>query len=158
MAAQYAYVMKGMTKTFPGAPKPVLNNINLQFYQGAKIGIVGPNGAGKSTLLAVASGDLVPAEGRVRLPEVPVLSEHLSRVLPARVLQDVLAADLPLPSQEGFVRQILGWREFVRHVHEATDGLRRVGERVDEAEAVALELEGPGFPAQPVHGHLGQGK
>jgi hypothetical protein len=30
--AQYAYVMKGMTKTFPGAQKPVLNNINLQFY------------------------------------------------------------------------------------------------------------------------------
>lgn len=33
MAAQYAYVMKGMTKTFPGAQKPVLNNISLQFYQ-----------------------------------------------------------------------------------------------------------------------------
>ena len=56
MAAQYAYVMKNMTKTFPGAPKPVLNNINLQFYQGAKIGIVGPNGAGKSTLMKIMAG------------------------------------------------------------------------------------------------------
>ena len=56
MAAQYAYVMKGMTKTFPGAQKPVLNNINLQFYQGAKIGIVGPNGAGKSTLMKIMGG------------------------------------------------------------------------------------------------------
>ena len=56
MAAQYAYVMKGMTKTFPGAQKPVLNNINLQFYQGAKIGIVGPNGAGKSTLIKIMAG------------------------------------------------------------------------------------------------------
>ena len=56
MAAQYAYVMKGMTKTFPGASKPVLNNINLQFYQGAKIGIVGPNGAGKSTLMKIMAG------------------------------------------------------------------------------------------------------
>ncbi len=56
MAAQYAYVMKDMTKTFPGAPKPVLNNINLQFYQGAKIGIVGPNGAGKSTLMKIMAG------------------------------------------------------------------------------------------------------
>ncbi len=56
MAAQYAYVMKGMTKTFPGAPKPVLANINLQFYQGAKIGIVGPNGAGKSTLIKIMAG------------------------------------------------------------------------------------------------------
>ncbi|MCJ2186159.1 energy-dependent translational throttle protein EttA [Novosphingobium beihaiensis] len=56
MAAQYAYVMKGMTKTFPGAQKPVLSDINLQFYQGAKIGIVGPNGAGKSTLMKIMGG------------------------------------------------------------------------------------------------------
>ena len=56
MAAQYAYVMKGMTKSFPGAQKPVLSNINLQFYQGAKIGIVGPNGAGKSTLIKIMAG------------------------------------------------------------------------------------------------------
>ena len=56
MAAQYAYVMKNMTKTFTGAPKPVLSNINLQFYQGAKIGIVGPNGAGKSTLMKIMAG------------------------------------------------------------------------------------------------------
>ena len=56
MAAQYAYVMKDMTKTFPGANKPVLSNINLQFYQSAKIGIVGPNGAGKSTLIKIMAG------------------------------------------------------------------------------------------------------
>ncbi|MFM8542044.1 MAG: ATP-binding cassette domain-containing protein, partial [Chakrabartia sp.] len=56
MAAQYAFVMKGMTKSFPGAQKPVLSDINLQFYQGAKIGIVGPNGAGKSTLIKIMAG------------------------------------------------------------------------------------------------------
>ena len=56
MAAQYAFVMKDMTKTFPGAPKPVLSNISLQFYQGSKIGIVGPNGAGKSTLVKIMAG------------------------------------------------------------------------------------------------------
>jgi ATP-binding cassette ChvD family protein len=56
MAAQYAFVMKDMTKSFPGAQKPVLSNINLQFYHGAKIGIVGPNGAGKSTLMKIMAG------------------------------------------------------------------------------------------------------
>jgi ATP-binding cassette ChvD family protein len=56
MAAQYSFVMKGLTKTFPGAPKPVLNNIHLQFYQDAKIGIVGPNGSGKSTLMKIMAG------------------------------------------------------------------------------------------------------
>jgi ATP-binding cassette ChvD family protein len=56
MAAQYSYVMKNMTKTFPGAPKPVLNNINLQFYPDAKIAIIGPNGSGKSTLMKIMAG------------------------------------------------------------------------------------------------------
>jgi ATP-binding cassette ChvD family protein len=56
MAAQYSFVMKNLTKTFPGQPKPILNNINLQFYSDAKIAIIGPNGSGKSTLMKVMAG------------------------------------------------------------------------------------------------------
>ena len=56
MAAQYSFVMKGLTKTFPGAPKPILNGINLQFYSDAKIAIIGPNGSGKSTLMKIMAG------------------------------------------------------------------------------------------------------
>jgi energy-dependent translational throttle protein EttA len=56
MAAQYSFVMKGLTKTFPGAPKPILNNISLQFYPDAKIAIIGPNGSGKSTLMKIMAG------------------------------------------------------------------------------------------------------
>jgi len=48
--------MKGLTKTFPGAPKPVLNNIHLQFLPGTKIAIIGVNGAGKSTLMKIMAG------------------------------------------------------------------------------------------------------
>ncbi|MEB3188009.1 MAG: cryptochrome/photolyase family protein [bacterium] len=49
---------------------------------------------------------------------------NLHRLLPGRIIRDALALDLPLASREGFVRQVLGWREFVRHVHLATDGFR----------------------------------
>ncbi|MBA4772161.1 MAG: energy-dependent translational throttle protein EttA [Sphingomonas sp.] len=56
MAVQYTYVMKGLTKTFPGAAKPVLNNISLQFLPSAKIAIIGPNGSGKSTLMKIMGG------------------------------------------------------------------------------------------------------
>ena len=56
MAVQYTYVMKGLTKTFAGANKPVLNNIHLQFIPSAKIAIIGPNGAGKSTLMKIMAG------------------------------------------------------------------------------------------------------
>ncbi|WP_199554649.1 energy-dependent translational throttle protein EttA [Sandaracinobacteroides hominis] len=56
MAQQFSYVMKGLTKTFPGASKPILNNINLQFYPDAKIAIIGINGSGKSTLMKIMGG------------------------------------------------------------------------------------------------------
>jgi ATP-binding cassette ChvD family protein len=56
VAQQYSYVMKGLTKTFPGAPKPILNNIHLQFYPDAKIAIIGINGSGKSTLMKIMAG------------------------------------------------------------------------------------------------------
>lgn len=53
---QYTFVMQHMTKTWTGAPKPVLNDITLSFFPGAKIGVLGPNGAGKSTLLKIMAG------------------------------------------------------------------------------------------------------
>ncbi|AHE52686.1 energy-dependent translational throttle protein EttA [Sphingomonas sanxanigenens] len=56
MAVQYSFVMKGLTKTFPGANKPLFNNIHLQFLPGTKIAIIGVNGAGKSTLMKVMAG------------------------------------------------------------------------------------------------------
>ena len=49
---------------------------------------------------------------------------NIHRLLPAEIVDDVLGMDLPLPSKEGFIRQVLGWREFVHHVHLATDGFR----------------------------------
>jgi deoxyribodipyrimidine photolyase-related protein len=52
---------------------------------------------------------------------------NVCRLLPSRVIADVAGMTLPLASQEGFIRQILGWREFVRHVHLATDGFRNLG-------------------------------
>jgi deoxyribodipyrimidine photolyase-related protein len=51
---------------------------------------------------------------------------NLQRLRARDILQDVLDADIPLNSKEGFVRQLLGWREFVRHVHDATDGFRTI--------------------------------
>ena len=50
------FSMSGLTKTFSGAQTPVLNNIYLSFFYGAKIGILGLNGSGKSTLLKIIAG------------------------------------------------------------------------------------------------------
>ena len=50
------FSMSGLTKTFPGANTPVLKNIYLSFFYGAKIGILGLNGSGKSTVLKIIAG------------------------------------------------------------------------------------------------------
>ena len=54
-AYQYIYVMKGLSKTYPGG-REVLKDIWLSFLPGAKIGVLGPNGSGKSTLLKIMAG------------------------------------------------------------------------------------------------------
>jgi ATP-binding cassette ChvD family protein len=56
VAYQDAFVMKGLSKTYPGANKPCFKDITLSFLPGAKIAIIGPNGAGKSTLMKVIAG------------------------------------------------------------------------------------------------------
>ncbi|MDD9899703.1 MAG: energy-dependent translational throttle protein EttA [Alphaproteobacteria bacterium] len=93
-AYQYVYVMKDLSKAWPGGKK-VLENIYLSFLPGAKIGVLGPNGAGKSTLLKIMAGmegdyqgEAWAAEGaRVGyLPQEPQLDENLT------VLENVMEA------------------------------------------------------------------
>lgn len=78
------FSMSGVTKTFPGAQKPVLKNIWLSFFYGAKIGVLGLNGSGKSTLLKIIAGLDENYEGKIEfekqfkigyLPQEPELDE-----------------------------------------------------------------------------------
>ena len=54
-AYQYVYVMKDLTKAYPGG-REVFKGITLSFLPDAKIGVLGPNGAGKSTLMRIMAG------------------------------------------------------------------------------------------------------
>jgi ATP-binding cassette ChvD family protein len=54
-AWQYVYVMKDLTKSYPGG-REVFKGITLSFLPDAKIGVLGPNGAGKSTLMKIMAG------------------------------------------------------------------------------------------------------
>jgi len=54
--AQYVYTMRRVGKVVP--PKRViLKDISLNFFPGAKIGVLGLNGAGKSSLLRIMAGE-----------------------------------------------------------------------------------------------------
>lgn len=68
MDKRYIFTMKGVTKTYPPA-RTVLKDIWLQFYYGAKIGVIGTNGAGKSTLLKIMGGLMTEFDGEAFLGE-----------------------------------------------------------------------------------------
>ncbi|MGC9456515.1 MAG: energy-dependent translational throttle protein EttA [Halothiobacillaceae bacterium] len=53
--AQYIFTMNGVGKVVP-PKKYILKDIYLNFFPGAKIGVLGYNGAGKSTLLRIMAG------------------------------------------------------------------------------------------------------
>jgi len=85
-AYQYVYVMKGLSRTYPGG-REVLKGVTLSFLPGAKIGVIGVNGSGKSTLLKIMagldgdfSGEAWAAEGAKvgYLPQEPQLDPALS--------------------------------------------------------------------------------
>ena len=69
---------------------------------------------------------------------------NLGRLLAMDLIRDVAAVaerdGAPLSSCEGFIRQLLGWREFMRHLHEQTDGYRLLrGHIPDEPRRVIQE-------------------
>jgi ATP-binding cassette subfamily B protein len=49
-----------------------LNNINLEFPKGSRIGIIGPTGCGKSTMLDILMGMLEPTEGSIQIDDKPI--------------------------------------------------------------------------------------
>jgi len=55
--------MTNITFTYPGAPKPQLNNVSIQVSLASRVACVGENGAGKSTMIKLLTGELEPDEG-----------------------------------------------------------------------------------------------
>src|SRR5258706_9938384 len=70
--AQYVYTMRRVGKVVP-PKRTILKNISLNFFPGAKIGVLGLNGSGKSSLLKIMAGADDNYEGEViRMPGIRV--------------------------------------------------------------------------------------
>src|SRR3954462_9182365 len=70
--AQYVYTMRRVSKTVP-PQRTILKNISLNFFPGAKIGVLGLNGSGKSSLLRIMAGVDDSHDGEViRMPGIKV--------------------------------------------------------------------------------------
>lgn len=92
------YSMIGVSKYYDR--KPVLKDISLSYFYGAKIGVLGLNGAGKSTLLRIMAGvdktfngEIIPSKGYTvgYLEQEPELDESRSvREIVEQGVQDIV--------------------------------------------------------------------
>jgi ABC-type multidrug transport system ATPase subunit len=57
--------LRGVTKTWRGWPRPVLEDVDLELSPGTFAWVSGDNGAGKTTLLRIVCGLLAPDRGEV---------------------------------------------------------------------------------------------
>ena len=70
--AKYVYTMRRVSKMVP-PQRTILKNISLNFFPGAKIGVLGLNGSGKSSLLKIMAGVDEATDGEVvRMPGIHV--------------------------------------------------------------------------------------
>ena len=93
--AKYVYTMRRVSKKVP-PQRNILKNISLNFFPGAKIGVLGLNGSGKSTLLRIMAGEDDNYEGEViRMPGIRV--GHLPQepqLDPARTVRECVEEGL----------------------------------------------------------------
>jgi len=87
--------LNDVSYTYHGQSKPTLNNINIFFPKGKKIGIVGKSGSGKTTLIKLLISLIYPSKGELRIGEnlVDKSNAHLWKMNLAIISQDIFLMD-----------------------------------------------------------------
>ena len=92
---------KGLSKGFATSStasnsRPLFENVDVELFPGAKLGLLGANGSGKSTLLKLLSGTLQPDTGTVQRAEglrVAVFEQGRSALDPTVLLRKALSPE-----------------------------------------------------------------
>jgi len=140
--------MTGVTKTFQGANTPVLKNIYLSFFYGAKIGILGLNGSGKSTLLKIIAGIDKNYQGNVTfvqdysvglLEQEPKLDDSKTVL---EVVREGAAETVAILDEYNKINDMFGLEEVYSNPDKMEKLMNRQAELQDQIDAVnAWELD-----------------
>jgi osmoprotectant transport system ATP-binding protein len=121
--------MRGVTKQYPGAPHPSVNNVDLDISPGEFVVLIGPSGSGKTTLLKMINRIYEPTGGRIEIDGVDILSlkaSDLRRQIGYVIQQAGLFPHMKVAANIAVVPGLLKWDK------------NRIDERVREL----LELVG----------------
>ncbi len=142
------FSMSGVTKTFQSANTPVLKNIYLSFFYGAKIGILGLNGSGKSTLLKIIAGVDKNYQGDVvfsqdysvgYLEQEPQLDEEKTVI---EVVKEGAAETVAILDEYNKINDMFGLEEVYSNPDKMEKLMNRQAELQDQIDATnAWELD-----------------
>jgi ATP-binding cassette ChvD family protein len=120
MPPQFIFEMQGVSKSYDD--KPVLRDISLSFFHGAKIGVVGENGSGKSTLLRIMAGLDTDIQGTANLAKgmrVGYVAQEPQLDLDKTVRQNLQQAVAPVQA-------------LIDRYNEISDKLGDAGDKMDD--------------------------
>ena len=142
------FSMSGLTKTFQGANTPVLKNIYLSFFYGAKIGILGLNGSGKSTLLKIIAGVDKNFQGDVTflqdysvgfLEQEPILDDNKTVM---EIVREGAAETVAILDEYNKINDMFGLEEVYSDSDKMEKLMNRQAELQDQIDAAnAWELD-----------------
>ncbi|MBI0375228.1 MULTISPECIES: ABC transporter ATP-binding protein [Streptomyces] len=69
----FAVVVDGLVKKYPGRPVPAVDNLSFTVRHGEVFGFLGPNGAGKTTTIGILTTRVAPSGGRAFVQGVDVV-------------------------------------------------------------------------------------
>jgi len=140
--------MSGVSKTYPSGNKPVLKDIYLSFFYGAKIGILGLNGSGKSTLLRIIAGTEKNFQGEVNfssgykvgyLEQEPLMDEDKTVL---EVVKEGVAETVAILDEYNKINDQFGLAEVYENADKMQELMDRQAVLQDEIDAVnAWELD-----------------
>lgn len=115
--------LKNVSKSYPGAEAPAVNNLDLDIREGEVLVLVGPSGCGKSTTLRLINRLIEPTRGRIFLrgEDVTEIDSSVLRRKIGYVIQQVgLFPHRTIAENIATVPRLLGW------------GKKAIDDRVDE--------------------------
>lgn len=128
---------KNVTFTYPGASRPVLDNLSFSIERGETLAIAGRSGCGKSTIAALAARLRVSGSGSIRINGTDISDygeidlRRAVSVLSQRpyLFNDTVAANLRIADPDAIDTKL--WRaleraELADRIAESADGLKTV--------------------------------
>ena len=104
--------LEGVSKIFPGAPRPSVDNLDLVIEKGRTCVLIGPSGCGKSTLMRMVNRLIEPTSGRIIVGDTDVTKAdpvELRRHIGYVIQQIGLFPHMTIAQNVATVPKLLGW-------------------------------------------------